>query len=405
MRDKVLKPDFLIIGSGVIGLTIAYTLKHYYPEKKFLIVEKEFDVAEHASGTNSGVLHAGFYYTADSLKAMLCVHGNRMMKAFCKMHDIPVNECGKVVVCQDESTLKTLHELYERGKVNKVDLELIDERQLDSIEPLAKTYKKALYSPTTAVVNPVEVCQKLKALCYEQGTRFFFEEAVESISSNNTVITSRRTFQPKMLINAAGLYADSLAKQVGLCDKKIVLPFKGRYLKSTQKSEYQTHIYPVPNISQPFLGVHYTLTLDGKAKIGPTAIPCFWRENYDLSRFSWSECKEILYYMSKLFVSNSFGFRDLAMQEMLKHSNYYLKRKARHLVKFDRHEYKQMSPGIRAQLFDVENMSLDMDFRVEKVGNSVHVLNAVSPAFTCSFAFAELIVNEYILEKGVKNAA
>lgn len=405
MPKQTLYTDFVVIGAGIVGLTIAYTLKHYYPNKKISIVEKEFDVAQHASGLNSGVLHAGFYYTADSLKAKLCVHGNRIMKAFCKINDIPVNECGKVVVCQDKESLSTLYTLNERAKANGVVVELIDEKQLDSIEPLAKTYRQALYSPTTAVVDPKVVCHKLKSLCLDLGIQFYFDNPVIAVNDQNEVETKEYYIKSGTLINAAGLYADKLAKQVGLSEGKIVLPFKGRYIKSVQKSEYKTHIYPVPNIEQPFLGVHYTLTLDGKVKIGPTAIPAFWRENYDLRNFSFSECKEILYFMGQLFKTNQFGFRQLAITEMKKYSNRYLQRMARSLVKHDRHQYKPMRPGIRAQLFDVESMSLDMDFAVEKKGRGIHILNAVSPAFTCSFAFAEYIVNEFILDRSLRHAA
>ena len=150
--------DYIIIGAGIIGLTIAYELRKSKPEKSIAIIEKETDVAFHASGRNSGVLHAGFYYSSDSLKAKFSIEGNNLMKAFCKSNDLKVNYCKKVVVATNEEELSTLFKLAERGKANGVKMKLIDEEELKSIEPNSKTYKKALYSPTTASVDPIEIC-------------------------------------------------------------------------------------------------------------------------------------------------------------------------------------------------------------------------------------------------------
>ena len=166
--------DYLIIGGGIMGLTIGFELRKKYPEKTIAIIEKEEDVAMHASGRNSGVLHAGFYYTSSSLKAKFTVDGNRIMKAFCYENGIHVNECHKVVVASDASELEALYELERRGKQNGVDIKLIDEEELYKIEPNSRTYKHALYSPTTASVDPIEVCQKIKEILISKNVDFFF---------------------------------------------------------------------------------------------------------------------------------------------------------------------------------------------------------------------------------------
>lgn len=152
-----MRSDYLIIGAGIIGLSIAKAIQEKYPNATITIIEKEADVAMHASGRNSGVLHAGFYYTSDSLKAKFTREGNKRIKEFCKESGLQINECGKVVIAQNEYEHKRLHALYKQGKENGVELEIIDEKKLAAIDPNAKTYKEALYSPTTATVNPKEL--------------------------------------------------------------------------------------------------------------------------------------------------------------------------------------------------------------------------------------------------------
>ncbi|MCY2687963.1 L-2-hydroxyglutarate oxidase [Salinimicrobium sp. TH3] len=394
-----LKCDFLIIGAGVIGLTTAYELKKTQPECTIAIIEKEPDVARHASGRNSGVLHAGFYYTSDSLKAKFTKDGNRLMKEFCRENEIYINECKKVVVATNEEELKSLYELEKRGKQNNVDVRLIDEEELYQIEPNSKTFKKALFSPTTASVNPVEVCQKLKQILVQKGIEFFFN-TIYLKNKGNLVSTNNQRFEAGFVINAAGLYADLIARNFGFSKKYVIIPFKGRYLKYTGKDcPVRTNIYPVPNLKNPFLGVHYTVTSNNSIKIGPTATPAFWRENYSGFRnFKLSEFLEIAYYESKLLVLNSFNFRELAISEIRKYNKKYFSSLALKLSSnCDPRNFSEwMMPGIRAQLLNKETMQLEMDFIVESNDHSLHILNAVSPAFTCSFSFAKFLVNEKI---------
>lgn len=377
--------DYLIVGSGIIGMTIAYELINQNKDLKIAIIDKEEDVGKHASGRNSGVLHAGFYYSANSLKAKFTVDGNRLMKEFCNSNNIEVNFAQKIVVAKDEKEIEGIYELQKRAQVNGVETKIIEEDEVAKIDSNIKTYKKALFSPNTASVDPKIVCFKLKNILEQQGIKFFFNTSFEVSELKYDYV-----------INCAGAYADKVAQSFGLAQNYTMLPFKGIYLKyMTNKTDIKTNIYPVPNLSNPFLGVHYTITSDGSIKIGPTAIPAFWRENYNgLINFNLKEMIEILYYESKLFILNSFNFRNLAIEEMKNYSSKIFIQKAKDMVKRIGNDFKPIPAGIRAQLLNTKTNELVQDFVVEHSKNSTHVLNAVSPAFTCSFAFAKYVVEE-----------
>ena len=305
------------------------------------------------------------------------------MKEFCKSKNIKINETGKLVVAKNEEEVEILKELERRSKANNAGAYMISEEEAKKIDPNAKTYKYALYSPNTASVNPREVCSRLREDLEEKGVEFIFNMPFEKYKQSYD-----------FLINAAGLYADKIAHAFGLGLDYEVIPFKGLYLKYLGNDKIKTQIYPVPNIKNPFLGVHFTLMADNTIKIGPTAIPAFWRENYTgFERFNFKEMIEILSIEAKMFFKHKW-FRDLAFYEM----RYYLPKnlinEAKKLVYKLSGSFKPYPPGIRAQLVDKRDLSLVMDFLVEKKENQIHILNAVSPAFTASFAFAK-----YVLDK------
>ncbi len=394
--------DYLIIGAGIIGLNIAKNLKERFPKSKILVIEKEDEVGLHSSGRNSGVLHAGFYYTANSLKAKFTKEGNFALKEFIKQRGLEIKECQKVVVATNEQELDGLKELKKRADINGVELYWLDEKELNKLYPNIKTHKKALLSPSTATVNPKEVTKEFAKVIEELGVKLLLS-CKYLCFSNNIIKTSRGELRAKKVINCAGLYADIIAKDFGFAKDYIIIPFKGVYLKDKDnKSSLQTNIYPVPNLANPFLGVHYTLTVDNQSKIGPTAIPAFWRENYQgFDNFSLKEFFEILYYEAKLFITNAFRFRSLAFTEIRKYSLSYLKSLAIKLTKNMEHSGfdSWSTPGIRAQLLDKNSLELVQDFVVESDKNSIHILNAVSPAFTSSMSFATWVVEEHILSK------
>jgi len=398
------KTDYLIIGAGIIGLALARQLKERAPGKRIIILEKEPDAALHSSGRNSGVLHAGFYYTSNSLKARFTRDGNLALKKYCRENGLAMNECGKVVVACDETELQALYELEKRGLANGVDVRLVDEKELAEIEPNARTFKKALYSPTTATVDPVEICSSLKNQLLKSGVEILFGEGYKELAGENIIKTTRgRLIQAGRLINAAGLYADKIARDFGFSKNYVIIPFKGIYLKySGAVAPLKVNVYPVPNLKNPFLGVHYTVTVDGHVKLGPTAIPAFWRENYNgFDNFSPGEMLEVSAYESLLFLTDSFGFRSLAWEETRKYYKPFFVGLGLKLVnKIDATGFNEWSrPGIRAQLLNTKTLELVQDFVVEGDKFSTHILNAVSPAFTGSFPFANWIIETRLPHK------
>lgn len=394
------RADFLILGAGVIGLTIARELRARHPRAEILILEKESAEAQHSSGRNSGVIHAGFYYSPDSLKARLTAQGNQRLREYCRAKQIPMNECSKVVVTRGEQELPGLDELARRGALAGAGVRLIDAQELADIDPNAKTYQRALYSPHTATVNPRTVCASFRRDLEEANVQFRFGTGFTRRAGEHSVEAGGTVTEYGHLVNTAGLYADRVAQDFGFSARYRILPFKGIYLvnQSAQPAlrHARTNIYPVPNLQNPFLGVHFTLTADGKEKIGPTAIPAFWRENYaGLSGFNFRDLLETARIEGKLLLSNKFHFRDLARREMRKYLKRNLFADAAELVKTFRADadWRWGTPGIRAQLIDLETYALVQDFLIEGDRHSTHVLNAVSPAFTSSLAFAEHAVN------------
>ncbi|MFD0671328.1 L-2-hydroxyglutarate oxidase [Cohnella sp. GCM10027633] len=396
------KADYLIIGAGIIGLTIARELRNRYARAKIVIIEKERQEAMHASGRNSGVLHAGFYYSADSLKAKFTRDGNLAMTRYCEENGLRINKCGKIIVATDERELAGLEELKRRGDANGVELRWLDADQLREIDPNVRTFKKALYSPNTSSVDPGEVCRKLKEENERRGIRFMFDTHYTK-RADGAVHTNKGIIECNYVVNCSGLYADQIAHAFGFGKRFTIIPFKGIYLKyKKNKSDVSTNVYPVPNLKNPFLGVHFTKTVDDGIKIGPTAIPALWRENYaGLQRFKLLEFLQIFYYEAKLFAKNSFNFRSLAIEEMKKYRKSNFIRLSMKLVgKLDEEGFGEyMRPGIRAQLLDKKTLELVQDFVIEGDQRSMHVLNAVSPAFTCSLPFASFIVDQIVAKQ------
>lgn len=389
--------DFLIIGGGVIGMCLALEAKRRHPASSVTILEKEKSCGLHASGRNSGVLHAGFYYTADSLKARFTRDGNAAMTAYCQERGLHINRCGKLVVARDAADLPGLDELLRRAQTNKVDVYAISRKEAEEIEPRVKTYERALFSPTTSSVDPNEVMASLIKDAVDSSIKILTETRYLGHGPAG-VRTSKGTVSAGYVINAAGLYADRVAMDFGFSKDYRILPFKGLYLYAHENTNpVRTNIYPVPDLANPFLGVHYTLTADNKVKIGPTAVPAFWREHYSgFENFNAAELVEIVGRELGLFIRNDFGFRRLALTELQKYSKSRMVKLAAGLATgVDARNYTQWGkPGVRAQLFDIRKNKLEMDFHFEGDSRSFHVLNAVSPAFTCSMPFSRYLFDQ-----------
>jgi len=399
MPGANLTSDFLIIGGGIIGLSVAREIKSRFIEATVTVLEKEIALGLHASGRNSGVIHAGFYYSADSLKAKLTRAGNQAMIAYCESKAIPINRCGKLVVATQESDLAQLDELLRRGEANQVPLESVTEDEAREIEPRAKTLQRAIFSPTTASADPRRVIEAMQKDAVAEGIQILTGAAYLH-GQNDSVETARGKMTAGHIVNAAGLYADKVALDFGFSEKYRILPFKGLYLYSDEApGSFRTNIYPVPDLRNPFLGVHFTVRDDGKIKIGPTAIPAFWREQYRrFDNFKFGEFVEVLFREAGLMFSSTFDFKKLAVEEIQKYSRPRLVSLASRLAHGVRPEHytRWGEPGIRAQLLDIKARKLEMDFVIEGDERSTHLLNAVSPGWTCSIPFARYVVDRIV---------
>jgi (S)-2-hydroxyglutarate dehydrogenase len=398
LRVALKRRDFVVIGGGIIGLSIARELKQRHRGSSVTLLEKEPAIAAHASGRNSGVLHAGFYYSPDSLKARFTRVGNERLSAYCEERKLPIRRCGKLVVPRREDELPLLDELFRRGEANGVRLQIVSADEAREIEPRAKVVERAIWSPTTATVDPLLVMQALLRDARDEGIEVLLGEAARVGRTGGLVSISTKTarFAPGFVVNAAGLYADTVARSFGFSQHYRILPFRGVYLYSSEKpGALRTHLYPVPDPRFPFLGVHFTVTVDGRTKIGPTAAPAFWREAYGgLTNFRPGEWLDVTR-RGLAAVLASAGLRRHALEELRKSSRRYIVATASTLAEnIHQDDYTHWGkPGIRAQLYDLRTRTLEMDFVLEGDRSSIHILNAVSPGFTCAMPFAEYVVD------------
>lgn len=392
------KAEVLIVGAGIIGLTLARRLVHAGCGN-IVLLEKEESPGLHASGRNSGVLHAGIYYAPDSLKAKSCLNGNFLMRAYCRENGLPLRENGKVIVARDEGELPVLEELERRARRNGAKVEMIDEAQLAEVEPNARTTGKALFSHYTACVDPAAVLGRLRKdletggkATLATGCRFL------GVKGSRTAVTSRGDIAFDKFVNAAGAHCDRVAHSFGVAPEYRLIPFKGLYRKLRKGLSHTVrgNIYPVPDIRNPFLGVHFSSDYRGEVYLGPTAIPAFGRENYGILSGIDREGASIALSDAILFLRNP-KFRQVALTEPRKYLERAFFHAAARLVKV-------LSPGdiepsekvgIRAQLVDWRTKELVMDFLVVADGDSIHILNPVSPAFTSSMDIAETLVREH----------
>lgn len=388
--------DFLVVGGGIVGISIARELRRRHPELTVTVLEKEPACGRHASGRNSGVLHAGFYYTADSLKARFTRDGNRALAAYCDAKGLPLNRCGKLVVARTAADHPQMDELLRRGAANGVDLESITEAEAQRIEPRVKTCERAIFSPHTATADPGAVLDAMREDAVRERITFALADGFLR-RQGEEVESARSIYRAGYVVNAAGLHADRIARQYGFSEHYRILPFKGLYLYGDESSgSFRTNIYPVPDLRNPFLGVHFTVTVDGHAKIGPTAIPAFWREQYaGLSGLSLRDFVEIAGLQCGLLFTAGFEFRRLAIEELRKYDRRHLVALAGALATDVKPEHWRRwgRAGIRAQLLDIRTRKLEMDFVIEGDKRSMHVLNAVSPGWTCSLPFASYVVD------------
>ena len=393
--------DLTIVGAGIIGLATAYAVSQRFPHLKVTILEKEPDVAQHQTGNNSGVLHAGIYYKPGTLRAKLCVQGVRQMTDFCDTHGIEYQRCGKLIVAVTEDELPRLKTLLERGIANGVQgLRQMNQAELHEIEPFAAGIA-AIHSPNTGIVNYKAVSRKLRDLLHERGIEVQLTQKVISISHRQNllnVITSNFELQSKHLINCGGLYADSIGNMMGVTSEIRIIPFRGEYflIREEKHNMVRGLIYPVPDPSFPFLGVHFTRVIrdDGiGVEAGPNAVFAFAREGYRFSKINLSETADALGFV---------GFRRLAakywrtgLNEMRRSLSkpLFVRSLQRMMPSIQANDLVPGGAGVRAMAIHRSGEMVD-DFYIVDSPKALHVLNAPSPAATASFAIGEYIAQQ-----------
>lgn len=392
--------DFLIVGAGIVGLTVTKELKARYPTSTIVILEKEPDVGKHASGRNSGVMHSGVYYGNTTLKAKVCALGAERMRAFASEHGIACERSGKVIIASSERDLPTIDKLLKNAKDNGVRAERLDEQGVREIEPYASPYLAGIFCPDTSVIDSKAVVYKLRELLEADGVQFIFNAPIKEVfPSEKYVQTSSGRFSYGYLFNCAGAGADLVAKKFGHAENYTLVPFKGIYYKIKKNRDYlvKSNIYPVPDIEQPFLGVHLTRVISGDVYVGPTAIPAFGRENYGIFQgMKLAESLNIGRELLAMYYENKQNFRPLVHAEVKKYLKPWFVESARKLMK--ELNADDLEPcdkvGIRPQLINIKTRALEMDYILEQDESTLHVLNSISPAFTSSLAFAEWIVDQ-----------
>jgi len=388
------KYDVIIAGAGIIGLAIARSLLSQELKLKVLIIEKEHSLGAHSSGRNSGVLHAGFYYSPDSLKAKFCRDGNIEIRKLAERHSIPVRNVGKVVVARNKEEFLRLEGLYKRGQENGVQLEFLAAEDLVNFEPLAKTHGAFLWSPTTGVSDPLKIIVALADEVLAMGGEIRFGDAIE-VNENQRLCICGEVLITKHFVNASGSQSDRIAHMFNLGLDYSMIPFMGVY-RAVPATEFplRSLVYPVPHPLNPFLGVHFTLTSDNKVKIGPTAIPILGREQYEITK-GWvlSDIQSSLLGLSSMLRHGAHDLPSLIRSEWPKVFEKNLISESSQLVPSVREVkgWHRKPPGIRSQLIHMPSGKLEQDFIINEDSTSTHILNAVSPGWTSALPLGKYI--------------
>ena len=392
MRDQF---DLGIIGGGIVGLATAVQWLRQHPGKRIAVLEAEADVGKHQSGHNSGVLHSGIYYKPGSLKATLCRAGKHEMEQFCSDQGVPFDRCGKVIVATSEAELTRLDDIERRGIENGVQLRRINQDELRTLEPAAAGIA-AIHVPETGIVDYGQVCQAMRRVIESSGSSVLTNTRVDAIKSTGGVLRlgfKKQQIEVAKMVNCAGLQCDRILRLAGGTTTTRIVPFRGEYYEfiESRQSLCRNLIYPVPDPSFPFLGVHFTRMIGGGVECGPNAVLALSREGY-----RWSDIKP-----KDLFETLSFrGFQKLATVhwrmgagEIWRSFNKgaFVTALQKLMPSIRAADLKPGRAGVRAQAVDASGKLVD-DFLIERTENAIHVLNAPSPAATAALAIATKII-------------
>ena len=388
--------DTVIIGGGIVGLATALHLPEKKPGIRLLLIEKESSVAAHQTGHNSGVIHSGLYYKPGSLKARNCIEGYHKLLDFCQKYGIEHEICGKIVVATTEEQVPLMQNLYDRGLQNGLTgLEILTPEQLREIEPHVAGVK-GIKVPQTGIINYKQVAEKYAQLIREKGGEIRLGEKVSSVSERqgvSNVVTDKGSYDTSLVINCAGLYSDKVAQFTEKEEIKLrIIPFRGEYYEIKPEKQYLVKhlIYPVPDPSFPFLGVHFTRMIGGGIEAGPNAVLAFKREGYRKTDFNFSELKDTLAWP---------GFRKVAARYWKTGMGEYYRSFSKSafttalqalIPELRKEDLIPGGAGVRAQACDYSGGLLD-DFAILENPQAINVCNAPSPAATSSLAIGHTV--------------
>ncbi len=388
----------VIIGGGIVGLAIGRELIRK-GHKDVEIIEKEKDIALHQSARNSGVMHAGLYYSPGSLKAKLSRKGINMMKSYCTKNDIPWEECGKVVIANEPNQLNSLGELFKRGTKNGLlGLERLNKKQINNKEPYVDALE-GLLVPEESIVNYRDVAKKYyQEITCGNGLVHLSSEVTHIKNNKNGVkkifLKNGNILNADIIIIASGLYTDKLTNLVGIdIESKQILPFRGEYYLLKKEYDYLVKglIYPVPNPKLPFLGVHFTKMVDGNVEAGPNAVLALAREGYNWKIINPMELYESIKYPGLRKFILKYPLVTIGEVARSLSKQIFVNSLKKLIPSVESNMLTRGNAGIRAQLMNQKgDLIQDFDIRVD--GDLISILNAPSPAATSSLAIAEYVV-------------
>ncbi len=392
--------NIVIIGGGIVGLATGVQLKSIRPDLNITLLEKEPDLAHHQTGHNSGVIHSGIYYRPGSLKAQNCREGVRLLLEFCDQHAIPYELCGKVIVATTEDELPRLQTLFERGQANGVpDLRLISPEELREREPHTVGVK-ALVSPQTGIVDYTQVADAMAAVIRDKGGVIQTSTPVTNLvpdGSGFRVETPNGDFPADQVINCAGLHADQIPALADQERPLRIVPFRGEYytLAPESRSLVNHLIYPVPDPKFPFLGVHFTRSVDGEVEAGPNAVLALAREGYGKTDFVLAEVWDYLTYPGFWHMARKYWTVGIAEQWRSLMKFAFVRSLQKLIPEITSRDLSPGGSGVRAQALEPDG-SLSDDFRIWERGAITHILNAPSPAATSSLAIGKTIAHQVL---------
>jgi L-2-hydroxyglutarate oxidase len=393
--------DFVVIGGGIVGLSTARALLERDPGARLLLLEKEGGWARHQTGHNSGVIHSGIYYKPGSYKARFCREGARALVEFCGERGIEYEICGKVIVATEPGELRLLDALYERGLKNGLEVEKIGPGGLKELEPHASGLA-AIRVPSTGIVDFKRVAEEFAALVREKGGELRTGTRVEGVSEGGREVevrTDKGAFSAGALVNCAGLYSDRVARLCGVDPGARIVPFRGEYYELRPEKRYlvKNLIYPVPDPSFPFLGVHFTRSIDGMVEAGPNAVLGLAREGYKKTDFDLKDFVEEITYPALWRLARKNWRTGLGEIHRSLSRKAFVRGLKRLVPEVEEGDVVPISTGVRAQALKEDGAMVD-DFLISEGERSVHVLNAPSPAATASIPIGQEIARR-IAEK------